>query len=61
MSALPDPDPAVLESALALAHRLADEARELSLRWFRTRVAVHTKSDDSPVTSGFSSFGYFTL
>ncbi|CAO3415068.1 Histidinol-phosphatase [alternative form] (EC 3.1.3.15) [Azospirillum endophyticum] len=29
---------------------LADEARGLSRRWFRTPVAIDTKPDDSPVT-----------
>jgi inositol-phosphate phosphatase/L-galactose 1-phosphate phosphatase/histidinol-phosphatase len=48
MNALPDP--VSLESALAVAHHLADDAGELSLHWFRAGVAVHTKSDDSPVT-----------
>ncbi|MBP2301776.1 histidinol-phosphatase [Azospirillum picis] len=32
------------------AEVLADEARPLSLRWFRTPVAIDIKSDDSPVT-----------
>lgn len=32
------------------AAALADEARVLSRRWFRTPVAVDTKPDDSPVT-----------
>jgi myo-inositol-1(or 4)-monophosphatase len=39
-----------LPAHLAFAQRLADTAGELSLRWFRTRVEVHTKADDSPVT-----------
>jgi histidinol phosphatase-like enzyme (inositol monophosphatase family) len=34
----------------ALAHRLADAAGEVQRRYFRTPVAVDTKSDDSPVT-----------
>ena len=50
MSALPDPDPVLLDAAADHAHGLADEARELALRWFRTRLAVDTKPDDSPVT-----------
>jgi histidinol phosphatase-like enzyme (inositol monophosphatase family) len=44
------PDPSDLAASLSLAHRLADTAGELALRWFRTGVAVDTKSDDSPVT-----------
>lgn len=32
------------------AAALADEARGLSRRWFRTPVAIDTKPDDSPVT-----------
>lgn len=32
------------------AATLADEARGLSRRWFRTPVAIDTKPDDSPVT-----------
>jgi histidinol phosphatase-like enzyme (inositol monophosphatase family) len=35
---------------LATAHALADRAREVSLRWFRTPLAVDLKADHSPVT-----------
>lgn len=35
---------------LAFAHDLADLARPLALRWFRTALAVERKADDSPVT-----------
>jgi histidinol phosphatase-like enzyme (inositol monophosphatase family) len=35
---------------IALAHRLADAARPISARYFRTPVAVDDKSDASPVT-----------
>ncbi len=34
----------------SFAAALADEARGLSRRWFRTPVAIDTKADDSPVT-----------
>jgi inositol-phosphate phosphatase/L-galactose 1-phosphate phosphatase/histidinol-phosphatase len=35
---------------IALAHRLADAARPISARYFRTAVPVDDKSDASPVT-----------
>ena len=35
---------------IALAHRLADAARPISARYFRTPVPVDDKSDASPVT-----------
>jgi len=35
---------------VALAHRLADAARPISSRYFRTPVAIDDKSDASPVT-----------
>ncbi len=35
---------------LALAHRLADTAREIIRPYFRAGVAVETKADESPVT-----------
>ena len=35
---------------LATAHALADRAREISLRWFRTPLTVDLKADHSPVT-----------
>jgi inositol-phosphate phosphatase/L-galactose 1-phosphate phosphatase/histidinol-phosphatase len=35
---------------VALAHRLADAARPISARYFRTPVAIDDKSDASPVT-----------
>jgi histidinol phosphatase-like enzyme (inositol monophosphatase family) len=35
---------------VALAHRLADAARPISARYFRTAVAVDDKTDQSPVT-----------
>ena len=38
------------ERYLATAHALADRARVIALRWFRTSVAVDLKADDSPVT-----------
>ncbi|TWA82886.1 histidinol phosphatase-like enzyme (inositol monophosphatase family) [Azospirillum brasilense] len=44
-------DRAALTGELAgFAAALADEARALSRRWFRTPVAIDTKADDSPVT-----------
>jgi myo-inositol-1(or 4)-monophosphatase len=45
-----DPPDAVLATALATAHRLADGARALSLRGFRTPLEVTFKPDASPVT-----------
>lgn len=35
---------------LAFAHELADVARPLALRWFRTALEIERKADDSPVT-----------
>jgi inositol-phosphate phosphatase/L-galactose 1-phosphate phosphatase/histidinol-phosphatase len=35
---------------IALAHRLAEAARPISARYFRTQVAIDDKSDASPVT-----------
>ena len=35
---------------LTTAHALADEAREISLKWFRAPLSVDFKSDRSPVT-----------
>lgn len=40
----------ILAAHLPLAHALADEARILALRLFRTRLDVAIKADDSPVT-----------
>lgn len=40
----------ILNVYLPLAHALADEARTLALRRFRTRLDVSIKADDSPVT-----------
>lgn len=40
----------ILSDSLQLAHALADEARTLALRHFRTRLDVSIKADDSPVT-----------
>ena len=40
-----------MEEYLQFAGRLADAAREISLRWFRAGVAVQNKNDDSPVTN----------
>jgi inositol-phosphate phosphatase / L-galactose 1-phosphate phosphatase / histidinol-phosphatase len=37
-------------AAVALAGRLADAAREISLKHFRTRLDVESKGDGSPVT-----------
>lgn len=42
--------PPDLQELEAFAHILADEARLLSRRWFRSAVTVDTKADDSPVT-----------
>jgi myo-inositol-1(or 4)-monophosphatase len=39
-----------VNEALATAHALADEARAVSLRWFRAPLAVETKADRTPVT-----------
>lgn len=38
------------EGTLDLAHRLADAAGEVVRRYFRTRISVDDKADDSPVT-----------
>ena len=35
---------------VALAHRLADAARPIAARYFRTQVTVDDKTDRSPVT-----------
>jgi myo-inositol-1(or 4)-monophosphatase len=40
----------VTEDLLAFAHRLADEARPLALRYFRQPLDVQIKADLSPVT-----------
>src|SRR5699024_7657748 len=34
----------------SFAKNLADEVRPLSLKWFRQKLEIHTKSDTSPVT-----------
>jgi histidinol phosphatase-like enzyme (inositol monophosphatase family) len=39
-----------LPDALHLAHSLADAARPIARRWFRSSVSVEFKNDDSPVT-----------
>lgn len=39
-----------LDAEIALAHRLADAAREAIRPWFRSNVAVEQKDDASPVT-----------
>lgn len=44
------PDHADFPAALALAGELADVAREISLRHFRTPLDVESKGDGSPVT-----------
>ncbi len=40
----------VPSNLVALAHRLADAARPIAARYFRTQVTVDDKSDQSPVT-----------
>ena len=40
----------MIRDDVALAHRLADIADEISLRWFRNRPAVHVKADGTPVS-----------
>jgi inositol-phosphate phosphatase/L-galactose 1-phosphate phosphatase/histidinol-phosphatase len=40
----------VAAELVALAHRLADAARPISVRYFRTGVVVDDKTDQSPVT-----------
>jgi inositol-phosphate phosphatase/L-galactose 1-phosphate phosphatase/histidinol-phosphatase len=47
------PEPAaaeVIEAATRLAERLADAARPIIRRYFRTPLAIDDKDDDSPVT-----------
>ena len=39
-----------LNAEIALAHKLADAAREAIRPWFRSGVAVEQKDDASPVT-----------
>lgn len=39
-----------LNDFAALAHELADDARGLALRYFRTRLDIIDKADESPVT-----------
>lgn len=39
-----------LTAYAGLAHELADEARSLALRYFRTRLDIIDKADESPVT-----------
>jgi histidinol phosphatase-like enzyme (inositol monophosphatase family) len=41
----------VPETWIALAHRLAELARPLARRYFRSGVGVESKADDSPVTA----------
>jgi myo-inositol-1(or 4)-monophosphatase len=48
--ALPADVAARLPALAALANELADEARGLALRYFRTRLDVIDKADESPVT-----------
>ncbi|WP_175856878.1 inositol monophosphatase family protein [Burkholderia anthina] len=43
-------DKTLEHAALALAQRLADEARAISMQYFRTQLTVETKSDHTPVT-----------
>ena len=50
MPAPPDTAATEPEQWLATAHALADLAREVSLRWFRTPLDIHVKADHSPVT-----------
>lgn len=50
MTATVMPTPSLPAGALALAERMADEAREIIKRYFRTRPAVDAKADASPVT-----------
>jgi len=38
------------EAFVALAHRLADAASEITLPYFRTNLTIEDKSDESPVT-----------
>jgi histidinol-phosphatase len=40
----------VFEDELAFAHRLADDARQISMRFFRGSFEVHEKVDKTPVT-----------
>lgn len=46
----PAPSALLPDDDVRLAEQLADEAGRLALRWFRGRVEVLTKADDSPVT-----------
>ncbi|QEI07419.1 histidinol-phosphatase [Pigmentiphaga aceris] len=48
--ALPADVAASLSAYATLAHELADEARALALRYFRTRLDIIDKADESPVT-----------
>ncbi|UCH17119.1 MAG: inositol monophosphatase family protein [Burkholderiales bacterium] len=50
MSGPPDAAAGEPEQWLATAHALADLARAVSLRWFRTPLDIHVKADHSPVT-----------
>jgi inositol-phosphate phosphatase/L-galactose 1-phosphate phosphatase/histidinol-phosphatase len=43
-------EPIAADHFLATAHALADSAREIALRWFRTPLVVDVKADASPVT-----------
>lgn len=49
MSAPPSKTPSIAE-AVAFAEKLADAAREIALRHFRTALDVRAKADASPVT-----------
>jgi len=44
------PIPSDLDHLVEFAATLADEARTLSLSWFRRPLQIDTKADDSPVT-----------
>lgn len=44
------PQPPELASLAVLAGQFADQARQKSMRWFRSPLEVLTKLDDSPVT-----------
>jgi myo-inositol-1(or 4)-monophosphatase len=48
--ALPAEVVANLNACATFAHELADEARSLALRYFRTRLDIIDKADESPVT-----------
>jgi len=43
-------DAADVEATVALANRLADAAAEVTVKYFRTSIAVESKADASPVT-----------